>query len=222
MKVRWREQEIIFVSILVGVEILGSIYNPLLQTCTILLFFAAYLSINLLIIPRIKKISFSDVEKLFTLNLLRPFLMIVLTSVVLALGVNVISHYAKPHLVNYRGYQLLATLGYNDKDHVLEYFRFDKAIVLVLLFTALAGLRELIIWRINKPDASREFRVMVANNLIPLLFIYFLALHIINPLHAQFLDYFAWFTPALALYIYLSFWLFPMSEKYSWWQKPVL
>lgn len=222
MRVRWRDQEIIFVCILVVFEILARIYSPLLQICTILLFFGAYLSINWMIIPAIKKISFSDVEKLFSLALLRPFLMIVLTSVWLALGNSVISHFAKPHLVNYRGYQLLALFGYNDKDHVLEYFKFDKAIVLVLLFTALAGLRELIIWRINRPDASREFRVMVVNNLIPFLFAYFLVLYFLDPLHSEFMDYFAWFTPALAIYIYLSFWLFPFSEKYRWWQKPVL
>jgi two-component system, LytTR family, sensor kinase len=222
MRVRWREQEIIFVSILVVMEILSSTVNPLLQICTVLLFFGIYLCINWMIIPTIKKISFSDVEKLFTLNLLRPFLMIVVTSFVFALGHSILIHFAKPHLINYRGYQLLALFGYNDKTNFLGYFRFDKAIVLILIFTALAGLRELIIWRINKPDASREFRVMVANNLIPVLFAYFLFLYFTDPVHATFLDYFAWFTPALAVYIYLSFWLFPFGEKYKWWQKPVL
>lgn len=98
MKVRWREHELIFVTILVAAGVLAPqietytrsniqldaygapfkqngyffIYwkNALLPKISIvILFYLGYLSINKIIIPLIKKISFTDFEKLL---LLRP------------------------------------------------------------------------------------------------------------------------------------------------------
>lgn len=252
MKIRWREHEMIFVTILTVALIILTllrIYNPsyvqpgadfnarfeqnglsfiywrnvlIPQSASILLMYLGYLSINLLIIPSVKKISFNDIEKLFTLNILKPILLIVFVSYLLAIGVNAISYYAQPHLFNYGDYQLLALLGYNDKPLTNIFFGFDRAIGLVMLFTALAGVREFIIWLINRPGGTREFRVLVINNVTPLLFVYFLIPFFTNPIHARFMDYLAFTTPVLAVYIYHSFWLFPFSEKHTWRQRPVL
>lgn len=186
MKVRWREHEIIFVTILVAAQIIISLlkmYNPsyeqsgidfayrfkengisfiywrnvlLSQICSLLLMYLGYLSINLLILPSIKKISFNDFEKLLTINIIKPILAIVVISYLLAIGVNIISYYAKPHLFNYGNYQFLALFGYNDKPLTNLFFGFDRAIVLIILSIAFAGLRELIIWLINKSDAKRS------------------------------------------------------------------
>jgi two-component system, LytTR family, sensor kinase len=252
MKVRWREHEMIFVTILAVSQIilsLSRLYNPsyehpgadynarfeghglsflywrnvlIPQSASILLMYLGYLSINLLIIPSIKKITFNDFEKLFTLNLLKPILVIVFVSYLLAIGVNAISYYARPHLFNYGDYQLLALLGYNDRPLTNIFFGFERAIGLVMLFTAIAGVRELMIWLINRPGATREFRVLIVNNVTPLLFVYLLIPFFTNPIHARFMDYLAWTTPVLAIYIYHTFWLFPFSEKYTWRQRPVL
>jgi len=230
MKIRWREHEIIFVTILTVAQIKlplfrrdNTSYEQLaLQATPILLMYAGYLSITLFIIPSIKKISFTDFEKLLTLNILKPVFLIVLVSYLLAIGVNIISYYAKPHLFNYGDYQLLALLGYNDKPLTNLFFGFDRAAGLVLLFTTLAGVREFITWLINKPGPAREFRVLIINNTTPLLFVYFLIPFFTNPVHARFVDYVAWATPVLAIYIYHTFWLFPLTGKHTWPQQPVL
>lgn len=252
MKVRWREHEIIFVTILVAAQIIISllkIYNPsyeqsgidfaywfkengisffywrnvlLPQVSSMLLMYIGYLSINLLILPSIRKISFSDFEKLLTIRIAKTIFAIVIVSYLLAIGVNTISYYAKPHLFNYGAYQFLSLFGYNDKPLTNLFFGFDRAIGIVVVFTAFAGLRELFIWLINRPGAKREFRVLIINTLTPLVFLCFLIPFFTNPLHKDFMDYLAWTTPVLALYVYLTFWLFPFKESHTWLHGPVL
>ncbi len=252
MKVRWREHEILFVTILVAVQIslsllkisnhageqleidfasrfkengIAFIYwrNVLLpQISSLLLMYLSYLSINLLILPLIKKISFSDFEKLLTINVIKTILSIAAISYLLAISVNVISCYAKPHLFNYGGYRFLSLFGYNDKPLSNLFSGFDRAIGFVIFLTAFAGLRELIIWLIEKPDDKREFRVLIVNNTTPLSFIYFLMLFLINPVHEVFITYFSCVTPVFLLYIYLTFWLFPFKGDDSFLKLPVL
>lgn len=252
MKVRWREHEIMFVTILVVAQIILSllkIYNPsyekseidfalkfnengfsfiyrrnvvLPQIISLLLMYLGYLLINLLILPSIKKISFSDFEKLLTINIIKPVIAIVAVSYLLAIGVNVISYYARPHLFNYGEYQFLALFGYNDTPLANLFSGFDRAIGFVMLFTAVAGMRELVIWLIDKPDAKREFRVMVTNNTTPLVFVYFSILFLINPIHNDFRTFFSCVTPILFLYIYLTFWLFPLKGEASFLKGPIL
>lgn len=251
MKVRWREHEMIFVTILVVTQIIMALlkmYDPsyrqpgidfasrfkenglvfiywrnvlLPEIGSMLLLYITYLSINLLILPSIKKISFNDFEKLFTLNILKPVLAIVVISYLLAIGINGISYYGRPHLFNYGDYQLLSVLGYNNKPLTNLFFGFDRAIRIVMLFTAFAGLRELIIRLIDRPGAKKEFRVLIVNNLTPLLFVYLLIPFFTNPTHEKFRDYLAWAIPILALYIHHTFWLFPFKGR-TWLLGPVL
>jgi hypothetical protein len=252
MKVRWREHEMIFVTTLAVAQFnlsllglsshsyelpaadfaarfkdngLSFIYwrNVLIpKSASILLMYLGYLSINRLVISSVRKISFTGIGKLFTLHILKPILVIVFVSFLLAIGVNIISYYARPHLFNYGDYQLLALLGYNDKPLTNLFFGFDRAEALVMLFVVFAGVRELMIWFINKPDAKREYRILIINNITPLLFIYFLITFFSNSIHARFMDYLAWTIPVLAVYIYHTFWLFPLREQHSWRQVPVL
>jgi len=252
MKVRWRENETIFVTILVVAQIiilLLKMYNPsyvqletdfaaifkkngfsfiywrnalLPQLSSILLMYLGYLSINLVIIPLIKKISFYDFEKILSINIVKALLSITIVSYLLAIGINLISYYAKPHLFNYSGYQFLSIGGYNDKPIANLFFGFDRTLGIVMLFTAFAGFRELIIWFIDRPDAKREYRTLIANNTTSLVFIYFLLLILINPVHYDFLVYFACVTPALLLYIYATFWLFPLKGESPFLRRPIL
>jgi hypothetical protein len=252
MKIRWREHEIIFVTILMVAQVIEQltyfyshtteqlqaniagqfiyqgfsfIYwkNALIPRISIVvLLYIGYLAINLLILRPIKKISFDDVEKILSVNIIKAIIAILVTSYLLAIGVNIISYYARPHLINYDGYQLLALFGYNDKPLTNLFSGFDRAIYLVLAFTALAGIRELIIHVISRPAAKREYRVMITNNITPLVFIYFLVLIFINPLHETFLLYVGMATPIIFLYIYTTFWLFPLKGEQSFLQRPVL
>ncbi len=252
MKVRWREHEMIFVTILFVAQIIMALlkmYNHpieqleidfatrfkengisfiywrnvlLPQIGSILLMYIGYLSINLLILPLLKKISFEDFEKLLSIKTVKAIITIAIVSYLLALGINVISYYARPHLFNYSGYQFLSICGYNDTPLTNLFFGFDRAMGIVILFTAFAGLRELIIWSIDKPDAKREYRTLIANNTTPLIFIYFLIPFLTNPIHEDFKMYFAYVTPVFLLYIYLTFWLFPLKSDNSFNQRSVL
>lgn len=192
------------------------------KSASILLMYLGYLSINRLVISSIEKISFNDIGKLFTLHILKPILVIVFVSFLLAIGVNTISYYARPHLFNYSDYQLLALLGYNDKPLADLFFGFHRAVALVMLFVAFAAVRELIIWFINKPGTTREFRVLIINNVTQLLRVYFIITFFSNTIQAHFIDYLAWTIPVLVLYIYQTFWFFPLREQHSWRQVPVL
>jgi two-component system LytT family sensor kinase len=252
MKIKWREHEMIFVITIAVAQFSLSLFGlsshsdelpaadfaakfkdnglsfdywrnmVIPKSASILLMYLGYLSINWLVISSVKKISFTGIEKLFTLHILKPILVIVVVSFLLAIGVNTISYYARPHLFNYSDYQLLALLGYNDKPLTNLFFGFDRAIALVMLFVAFAGVRELVIWFINKPGPAREFRVLIINNVTLLLRVYFIITFFSNYIRAHFIDYLAWTIPVLVLYIYLTFWLFPLRERYSWRQVPVL
>ncbi len=252
MKVRWREHEIKFVTTIAVAQFSLSLFglsslsdelpaadfaamfndnglsfiywrNVLIpKSASILLMYLGYLSINWLVISSVKKISFGDTKKLFTLHILKPILVIVFVGFLLAIGVNIISYYARPHLFNYGDYQLLALLGYNDKPLTNLFFGFDRAVTLVMLFVAFAGVRELMIWVINKPGPAREFRVLIINNVTQILFIYFIITFFSNSIRAHFMDYLASTIPVLVLYFYHTFWLFPLREQYSWRQVPVL
>jgi sensor histidine kinase YesM len=252
MKVRWREHEMIFVTILVVAQIIvysSEIYTPsnarlgfepaarfkengipfvywrnvlMPQIFSVLLVYSAYLAINLLILPQFKKITFDDFEKMLSIKTLKAILSVVIVAYLLALGINICSFYGRPHLLNYSGFQFLSLPGYNDMPMTNLFFGFDRSLAIIFGFSLLFALRELIIWFINKPDANREYRVLISNNATPLMFVYFIVLLVINPVHYDFLLYVACITPLFFLYIYSTFWVFPSQEKNSLLQRALL
>jgi len=235
VKLRWREHEMIFVTILMVMQIilpvligqeafaghpgpdfaarftengLSFVYwkNVLLpQVASVVLLYLVYLLINLVILPLIKKISFEDFEKLLSLKSLLAVLAITGTAYLLAIGINVISYYARPHLFNYADYQFLAIGGYNDQPLTNLFLGFERALSAVALFTCFAGIREFITWLIERPGPQRAFRVLIMNNITPLVFLYFLVLFFLNPIHEDFLTYVAVLHPCC------SFTFIPLS-----------
>jgi two-component system LytT family sensor kinase len=252
MKVRWREHEMIFITLLVIIQIiiyLKGMYDAahgvsaidyekgfreagwafaywrevfIPQVASVLLVFGAYLSVNRVIIPFIKKVPFKDVERLLSWNILAFILGIVITGYLLAIGVNIVSYYAKPYLFSYGGYRHLALLGYNDRPLSNLFDGVGPAVSLVLIITTIAGLRELIGWMIGRPGGKREFRVLIANNITPLVFIYLLFLILLNPEHNDFLLYFGCVTPVFLVYLFTTFWIFPFKGGAPFTHRPVL
>lgn len=252
MKVRWREYEMIVIAIMVIWQMIAVLLKAyghsigegdteyaigfkengisfvywrnvtLPQVSSIVLVYCVYLLINLFILPLFKKISAEDIGQLFSIRSIRAILSIILVSYLLAIGINAISFYGRPHLFNYSGYQLLSVCGYNDAPLTNLFFGFGRALGLVALVAALAGLRDLIIWFIERPGAKREYRILVTNSTIPLLFAYFLLLIIINPTRSDFVKYLVLVTPLLLFYLYLTFWLFPFKGEKTFLDKSVL
>lgn len=251
MKVRWREHEMTVITILIVwqmITVLMKAYDysigegeteyaigfkenglsfiywrnvTLPQVSSIVLMYSVYLLINLFILPSVKKISGEDIERLLSMRIIKAILSIILISYLLAIGINAISFYSMPHLFSYSGYQFLSIGGYNDTPMTNLFFGFGRALGLVALAAALAGFRDLIIWFIERPGTKREYRILVTNNTIPLLFLYFLLLNIINPTHSDFVKYLFLVTPLLVFYLYLTFWLFPFKGDKTFLDKSV-
>lgn len=252
MKIRWRDHEIIFVTVLVISQVCAFLmewYNMtrgmrqvnyaekfhdngfpfvywknvfLPQITSILLVFGAYLCINLLIVPLIKKISFKDMEGFSTRNILKVSGLILATSFLLAFGFNLLSFFAKPYLFSYWGHPYLSLFGYNERPMTNIFFGLPEAIGLVLGLIVLAGIRELICWLIGRPSGKRDFRVMITNNVTPLVFLYLLVMLLINPMRDEFLLYLGCVTPVFLVYIFTTFWIFPFKGNASFLHRPVL
>lgn len=243
MKIRWREHEMIAVAILIVWQIIMLLINAnghsierleaefvtqfkehgvpfnywrnvmIPQISSFLLILAVYLLINLMVLPSFKQIRAEDIERLFSMRIIKGILSLLFVGFLLAIGINIISFYGKPHLFNYRDYQWLAIAGYNDKPLDDLFFGFGRTLAAVALATVIAGTRDLIIWLIERNNSKREYRVMIVNNATPLLAIYFCILVITNPIHNDFLRYLVFVFPLIGLYLYLTFRLFPFKGE---------
>jgi two-component system, LytTR family, sensor kinase len=147
---------------------------------------------------------------------------IYLISVFWALGSNYLTFLAKPYLFNYERFQVLAILGYNDSPVFDVTFGVKRAMLIVILLLFLGILRDKIIELIERPEGKREFRITVTNNIALLVTLYLLPLVFTNPIHDEFLMYFAVVTPILLLYIYTKFWLFPAIKDRERWKKNIV
>nr|WP_315155357.1 histidine kinase [uncultured Flavobacterium sp.] len=252
MKIRWREHEIIFVALWAVMEIISLLMrassftdmpvfselhklfvdsgrsfvfwrNELFpKIAVIVLFLICYVLVNLLLIPSLRKISFSDFDKTAVRTMAKPVLWFSLISAGLAICTNAISYVALPHLSNYSGYRGLALMGYNDHPLADPFFGLSRAVVLIGLLTILAGFREVAIAFIEKPGRNSEFRVLVSNSATPLVFLYLLALLFINADSQYFSSYVVIVTPTLLFWLYLTFWFFPSVSNQAFFRGKML
>jgi|SRR6218665_3010363 len=252
MKIRWKEHEIIFVMMLIVAQLIiylkgfydasqgdtghiqeqsfdraglvfvywKNVFIP--QLLSVILLFLTYLSVTFALIPLIRRISFRDVERFVSVNVLWTTLTFVLTGFLLAIGMNVLTYYAHPHLFNYAGFGWLALLGYNERPLSDFTQGVGDAFAVVAVMAAIAVVRELICWLIARPGRQRDFRIMVTNSITPLLFLYLLVLIVLNPVHHNFLLYFGFVTPVFLVYIFATFWIFPFKGDASFFHRPVL
>lgn len=252
MKIRWKEHELIFVTMLVIIQMMiylkgfydasqggtghiqeisfdkaglpfvywKQVFVP--QILSVFLLFVSYLSVTLLIMPMIKRISFRDVERFISGNIIQPVLVILVTGFVLATGMNILTWYARPHLSSYAGFRWIALLGYNERPLSDVFQGMGEAFGVLGVMMGVAAVREFICWLIGRPDGQRDFRVMVVNNITPLLFFYLFVLILLNPAHYDFQLFFGLVTPVFLVYIFSTFWIFPFKGDASFFHRPVL
>jgi two-component system, LytTR family, sensor kinase len=142
-----------------------------------------------------------------------------LISVFWALGSNYLTTLAKPYLFNYDRFSVLSLLGFNDSPVFDVTFGVKRAMIIVISLLFYGILRDKIIDQIERPEGKREFRIAVTNNIALLISLYLVPLVFANPIHDEFLMYFAKVTPVLVLYLYTKFWLFPAIKDGERWRK---
>ncbi|MBZ5857255.1 sensor histidine kinase [Flavihumibacter profundi] len=251
MKIRWREHELLLITILAVVQVINILMNAyhagyedirqlterfsqaaldfnygwnvlLPKVGSVVLFYCTYLAINKLLIPLLRKISFNEIEKILSASIARAFALVITFSFLLALGANLFSYFGRPDFFNYAEYGLLALLGYNDQPLTDIFFGFQRALGIVLTILSFGILRELAISRIERDGPQKDYRILMANNITLIISIYLIIISFINPLHITFIRLLFTGIAGLLFYIYTTFWLFPFKADRKFRSKPVL
>lgn len=255
--VRWRRHEMILVAVIAVTALISysldwlslrqhqletdyvSIYsnnhisfnyfiNVLLpKTGCIFLFYLAWLIINLLLIPSLKRICLKDsTEKVVKRSMLVVFLFVLLSELV-ALGVNLATYFAHPWFFNYGGFSNLAIFGYNEHPMTDLFFGFSRSTSLVTFFVLVAVVREIIINHIEKQNNRRGYRILITNQCTIIGLIYFSILAILmtidTRLHKILFHVPIYFAPSVFL-VFMSntYWLFPSKGEKSFLHYSVL
>jgi sensor histidine kinase YesM len=249
MKLRWREHEFIFASALALFTALGYLWSGfgpanektqsiylsksslvqqpinfytdilLQQIASVVLLYLVYIIINYIITPGLQK-RFSTGVKNFTIkNTIWPVVQVIATSYLLAIGINIISYYAHPHLYNYGGFQIAGLFGYNDRPLSNIFFGFDRAILMVVIITAYTYLRESVIRYLNR---KASYRILVINQVTLLLSVFILVPFSLSAFDLATNGFLFYYTrivpPVLLLYLSNTFWLFPRKGNGSFFE----
>ncbi|WP_336516625.1 sensor histidine kinase [Pollutibacter soli] len=245
MKLRWKDHELFFITVLAIAQVIAdltALYAPkfsnfaypesrlggnvlrnilMPQMGSVLLLYGTYLAIVFLIMPLIRRIRFTDIATVFSRATVKLIASICTLSFLLALGINTLGFYAQPWKYNYAGFGILALFGYNDEPLANIFTGTGRALVFVSIVSLIICIREFISWLIIRKENGREFRIMVVNNITALMLLYFVVLVLINPSNYSFRIYIAYVTPILAIYIYLTFGLFPKAPDFSFSDRKV-
>jgi two-component system, LytTR family, sensor kinase len=256
MKTRWRQHEFILISVVAVLQIMVFVWQmfqlsdeqraaTFLQDVVtgssqpswkhallpgigqVLLFYACYVLINTVLLRSIRRLLPKDRNRLLLKTVTVLVLEVILLSWLLCLGVNSLSYFGQPHILNYEGYQLLALLGYNDKPLSDLFFGFERAIALVGLVLLFTLLREIAITYIERPGVKRSYSILIANTVTGLLLVYFLLPFIWSAIRQDhdndlFVLYHSHFIPVLLLYIYNTYWLFPSKGNAPFFSSRIL
>lgn len=188
--------------------------NELLpKIAVILLYLSSYFLVNLILLPSLLKSTVTDFGKMISLTIIKPLIYFVLISLILALSVNALSYVALPHLISYRGYQGLALLGYNDHPLTDLFFGLPRAFAIIAFLLVSALIREVFIAFLGRSGNNREFRVLICNTCLPLVFLYLLILLLLSLTDTTLIIFIAVATPILLFWVYLTFWFFPLSDQ---------
>jgi two-component system LytT family sensor kinase len=257
LKVRWRMHEIILVAVITATNIFGnclelfrmtpqqlesdyvSVYNRnhthfnyyinvlLPGIGFFLLIYGAYLFINLLIIPSIKRISIKDPIEKIVKGIVWVVVLFMLLSELGALGVNLTTYFAHPWFFNYGGFQFLAQFGYNDHPMTHLFTGFFRSMNLVTFFILVAWAREIVIHQIEKKGYRRTYRILITNQITIFALFYFSILIISNTFDAGPGSFFSFRYLLILLPMFLVFmtniyWLFPLKGEETFFRYRVL
>ncbi len=246
MKINWREHEVITVTILIAIKVAGYVWNMhsltaeelqvytsaynkqsitfhyfsnilLPQAGTILLLYLCYLWVNKFVISLFRTLSFKHITSTFFATTGWIALQLLIVSYVFALGVNIASYYAQPHLLNYGpNFNILAWLGYNDKPLADLFAGFNRAFAIAMLYMVLAGIREGLIYFIEKNEGRRNYRTLISNQFTAVLVIYFSIAAFVFTFDLVdddlLIGYLTFIPLILLVYMVNMYWLFPSGE----------
>jgi two-component system LytT family sensor kinase len=182
----------------------------------VLLIIAVYFWINLFTIPQLRR----PAQKSF-LVYAWAVLQVLLLSYLLAIGVNVASYYANPAWNNYGAFRLFALFGYNEHPLTDLWAGFDRALIMLCLYGIYAGLREYIVYRIENPGRTSNYKILIANQIAASLCIFFLLPALASALPVIIDDsiyqaYFVFVPPVVCVYFSNTYWLFPKFSSAQW------
>lgn len=174
----------------------------------VILLLAVYFWINMLSIPQIKRANYKSWHVYLWVLFQFAFL-----SYILAIGVNIATYYAHPAYNNYGEFSLFAIFGYNETPLTNLWKSFDRALIIVFIYSCYAFFREFMLYRIINSGSGSNYRVLIANQIGISLCIFLLLPYLASTFHIieDFSIYRAYviFIPSV-IFVYFSntYWLF--------------
>lgn len=230
MNVKWREHEIILITMLLvlfvghdiqaAVRLSASPANPvrgavlLPQIGSLFLLYGCYLWINLGILPVLRRKVLDPAGMPLLRTLFFAGLQLGVICFLLGPGVNFASFYINPHYIQHDSI-LPLTFGYHPQPFANLFGGLDMSIVLILLYLICVVVREVMIRQIGKS----AYRTMVANRVTAVLLLYFFVLAffsvVYEPNNAVYHFYLGCVPSLLLVVLSNLYWLFPSRDEGS-------
>ncbi|WP_460471039.1 sensor histidine kinase [Emticicia fontis] len=245
MKIRIRNYELVFVSLLVGITLIrylaesfiisneeiqerfahtfsqnGLTFNYFTNVLSprlgsLIFIYLLYLSTYLLNIPQIIISKKTQKSQYIWIAVY-----ILIITFLLALSINAATYFARPAFFSYGGYKILAMFGYNDKPLEDLFFGFSRAFMIVSIYLVYTCLREYMIARIQK-STRRNYLSLIANQ-VSLIFIIYIIVPFFSATFELINDdffytvYVLFLTPTLLVYLTNTYWIFPDTDSKPW------
>ena len=249
MKIRWRQHEATLVNIIWAIFIARYVWEMirlspleisahyaapfisnhqhfsyltrvlLPQVFAMLVLALAYLRINQLI-----ALCLAPAGKKSALTILGAFLQALVIDYIIGPGINFLSYYADPYyMTNNTLWTYPLTFGYHPQPFYNVFGGLDAAAFFLAAYILYAGLREAIIYYLEKHQTLRSYRIMIVNQATFFTTVFFIVpifLSVFNLVKDDaFYAYYFAFTPVLALVFYTNIYvLFPRTER-KWFDK---
>lgn len=174
----------------------------------VVLLIAIYFWINLFTIPQLRRTYRSFFSYLWAL------FQLLLLSYLLAIGVNIATHYARPAWNNYGEFSLFSLFGYNENPLTDLWAGFDRAFIFLFVYGTYAGIREYMIYHLESPGPKRNYQVLIANQMAICLCIFLLLPNLASTFQVindddVYRAYFVFIPSVIFVYFSNIYWLFP-------------
>jgi len=186
-----------------------SAYLFLPRIGVIILLMVVYFWINLFTIPQLRRTNYRSF-------FIYPWVLfqLLLLSYLVAIGINVATYYAHPAWNNYGEFSLFASLGYNETPLTDLWAGFEKALIFLTVYTAYAGIREYLAYRIENSGSKSNYRTLIVNQIAASLCIFLLLPNLVSTFHiitdeAVYRAYFLFIPSVIFVYFSNTYWFFP-------------